>query len=233
MSSVFNKYNYPILDKLDNFEKFIRRQTMSRFLARYELFKKIQRVKGSIIECGVHRGGGLMAWAKLSSALEPYTIHRKIIGFDTFAGFVEISDEDKGNDENKQLMKGGFHSEDITYSELKDCIKEYDENRFLNQFQKVELIKGDALETIPTYLKNNQHLIISLLFMDFDLYKPTKMALECFLPRIPKGGIIVFDEINNSFWPGETMALMKEYSSLNNLKISKFEFDPNIAYIVL
>lgn len=233
MSNVFNKYDYNIVDKLNNFEKFIRRQAMSRFLARYELFKKIHRIKGSIIECGVHRGGGLLAWAKLSSAMEPYAIDRKIIGFDTFEGFAEIDDNDKSKNENKELVKGGFNSEDITYSELLDCIEEYDENRFLNQFNKVELVKGDALKTIPDFLKNNQHLIIALLFLDFDLYQPTKVALEHFVPRVPKGGIIAFDEINNVFWPGETIALIEKYISLNTLKIKKFEFDPNISYIVL
>lgn len=233
MSKVFNKYNYDIIDKLNNFEKFIRRQTMSRFLARYELFKKIYRIKGSIIECGVHRGGGLMAWAKFSSAMEPYAIDRKIIGFDTFEGFAEINDKDRSKNENEELVVGGFQSEDITYSELMDCIKEYDENRFLNQFEKVELVKGDALKTIPEYLENNQHLIIALLFLDFDLYEPTKAALETFLPRVPKGGVIAFDEINNVYWPGETLALIEHISGLNSLKIEKFEFDPNISYIVL
>jgi hypothetical protein len=71
MSKVFNKYDYEITDKLNNFEKFIRRQSMSRFLARYELFKKIHRTKGSIIECGVHRGGGLMAWQSFLQQWSP------------------------------------------------------------------------------------------------------------------------------------------------------------------
>ena len=71
------------------------------------------------------------------------------------------------------------------------------------------------------------------MFLDFDLYEPTKVALKNFLPRIPKGGIIAFDEINNSAWPGETIALIEEFGGLNKLNIQKFPFDPNIAYIVL
>jgi hypothetical protein len=119
--------------------------------------------------------------------MEPYAIDKKIIGFDTFEGFAEIADEDKSKNENEELVKSGFQSEDITYSELLDCIEEYNENRFLNQFQKVELVKGDALKTIPEYLSNNKHLVISLLFLAFDLYKPTKVALEHFVPRVPMG----------------------------------------------
>jgi len=56
--NLFLKYPGSIEDKLDNFEKYVRRQPLARFLARYELFKKIIPVKGSIVECGVHLGGG-------------------------------------------------------------------------------------------------------------------------------------------------------------------------------
>jgi len=230
---LFDKYRYNTKDKLNNFEKFISRQSMSRFLARYELFKKTLEVKGSIVECGVHFGGGLMAWAKLSSALEPYAIHRKIIGFDTFDGFPDVSKKDLKSTTHDELKKDGFQSHNLIYNELEDSILEYDKNRFLNQFEKVELLKGDANETIPKYMEENQHLIISLLFLDFDLYEPTKTALEHFLPRMPKGSIIAFDEVNNKFWSGETMAMVEKFKSLNNIELKKFQFDPNIAYAVI
>jgi len=230
---LFDKYRYNTKDKLNNFEKFISRQSMSRFLARYELFKKTLEVKGSIVECGVHFGGGLMAWAKLSSALEPYAIHRKIIGFDTFDGFPDVSKKDLKSTTHDELKKDGFQSHNLIYNELEDSILEYDKNRFLNQFEKVELLKGDANVTIPKYMEENQHLIISLLFLDFDLYEPTKTALEHFLPRMPKGSIIAFDEVNNKFWSGETMAMVEKFKSLNNIELKKFQFDPNIAYAVI
>ena len=177
-----------------------------------------------------------MAWAKLSSALEPYGLHRKIIGFDTFEGFPDTHEKDASGfskTENNELKTGGFKSHDSIYDELVECIEEYDNNRYLEQFPKVELVKGDALQTIPEYLKENQHLLISLLFLDFDLYEPTRVALENFLPRIPKGGIIAFDEINNKFWPGETVAMVEKLLPLNHYAIRKFPHDPNIAYIQL
>lgn len=58
MSDLITKYNYPMSYKLNNFEKFVPRQSLARFIARYELFKMIKNTKGSIIECGVHYGGG-------------------------------------------------------------------------------------------------------------------------------------------------------------------------------
>ena len=228
--NLFLKYPGSIEDKLDNFEKYIRRQALARFLARYELFKKIISVKGSIVECGVHLGGGVLAWAKLSSNFEPVAIARKVIGFDTFCGFPGVSEKDCSPiSENLEKFNPKYNS----YEELLECIEEYDNNRFLNQFPKVELIKGDAVKTIPTYINNNKHLIVSLLFMDFDLYEPSKIALEHFIPRMPKGGVIAFDEINNEHWAGETLAVLETFGSLNKLELRKFPFDPNIAYIVL
>ena len=44
---------------------------LQKILARYELFKLALPVKGSIVECGVFRGFGLMTWAHLSAVLEP------------------------------------------------------------------------------------------------------------------------------------------------------------------
>jgi len=208
VSHIWNKYDYNIDMKLLNFEKFINKETMARFMARYELFKLIRGVKGSIIECGVHYGGGVMAWAKLSTLLEPYAIRRKIIGFDTFEGFPEINNKDLESEGNTDLEAGRFFSHNYIYDELVECIDMYDKNRYLdsmylNSKDKVELVKGDARVTIPEYISRNNHLVVSMLFLDFDLYEPTKVALENLVKRIPKGGVIVFDEINNELWKGD------------------------------
>src|SRR5579862_5662497 len=89
----------PTSDKLGNFSKYVRRQDIARFLCRYEIFKRQMGSKGSIVECGVHHGGGAMTWAHISATLEPYNYHRKIIGFDTFRGFPAVAAQD-GHSEN-------------------------------------------------------------------------------------------------------------------------------------
>ena len=48
------------VDKLSSFTKYVPRQTLTYFLSRYEIFKKILNVHGSIVECGVFFGAGLM-----------------------------------------------------------------------------------------------------------------------------------------------------------------------------
>lgn len=80
--------------KLQNFTKYIRRQDLSRFLAKNELFKLQLNIPGSIIECGSFQGGGTMTFAQLSAIYEPFNHTRKVISFDTFAGFPDISEKD-------------------------------------------------------------------------------------------------------------------------------------------
>jgi len=46
------------VEKLGNFAKYVPRQTLTRFLSKYELFKKVLNVHGSIVEGGVLFWGG-------------------------------------------------------------------------------------------------------------------------------------------------------------------------------
>ena len=225
--NLFDDSKSKTVDKLKNFSKYVPRQSLARFLVYYELFKKQLGIKGSIVECGVHQGGGVMSWAKLSTTLEPYNFHRKIIGFDTFSGIPKISEIDK---KYKYSKKGLFSEKFNTYNELKQAIKEYDKNRYIKHVPKIELVKGDAVKTIPKYVKDNKHLIISLLFLDFDIFEPTSVALKYFLPRMTRGSILAFDEINNENWPGETMALLEKHN-INKLKIKNFTSEPHMSYL--
>ena len=216
--------------KLANFSKYVRRQNIARFMAQTEIFKLQLPVKGSIVECGVHHGGGVMTWAKLSSTLEPYNYHRKIIGFDTFEGFPDVAPIDVVH---RPEVKAGMFAEayDI-YEELVSCIREYDENRFLNHVPKIELVRGDANLTIPAFVERNPHLLVSLLYLDFDIYEPTVTALKTLVPRMPKGAILAFDEVNNPHWPGETKALLEQLN-IRDCALRCFEYEPNISYLVL
>ncbi|MDP9017378.1 MAG: TylF/MycF family methyltransferase [Candidatus Eremiobacteraeota bacterium] len=219
----------PTEKKLANFPKYIRRQTMARTLVQYEIFKRQVSVKGCVVECGVHHGGGVMAWAQFSAILEPYNYRRKIIGFDTFEGFPDVSDVDK----TRPVVQAGMFKEDYNVlEELGASVQAFDENRFLNHIPKVQLVQGDANETIPAYIQSNPWLVVSLLYLDFDIYKPTATALEHLIPRMPVGAIIAFDEVCNENWPGETQALI-ESLELNHHRLECFPFEPNISFIQL
>jgi hypothetical protein len=234
LESYFNDTPGSATEKLENFAKYVPRQNLARFLARYEIFKLIRDVQGSIVECGVLFGGGLLSFAKLSTILEPYNFQRRIIGFDTFTGFPDIADADlAGKPERKSahLKQHGFAAEGA-YEDILRAVSIYDMSRYLNHFPKVEVVKGDFAETAPKYLQDYPHLVVSCLYLDFDIYEPTKIALQHFLPRMPKGSVLVFDELNEEAFPGETIAVM-EMLDLSKLRVRRFEFEPRISYAVI
>jgi hypothetical protein len=225
---IFQRCPDRIETKLENFPKYVRRQHLKRFLAMYEVFKRALPVKGSVVECGVFRGFGLMSWAKLSTILEPENLTRRIYGFDTFEGFPEVGDRDRSRFTDAQA--GDLHAD--SYEELLMLIREYDRDRFLGHIPKVELVRGDMTRTIPQFIESHPHLVVSLLFLDADLYEPTRAALEAFVPRMPKGAVIAFDELDNPLWPGETLALMDSLGT-GRLRLERVEWDPYIGFAVI
>lgn len=225
---IFQACPDPIETKLANFPKYVRRQDLKRFLAMYEIFKLALSVKGSVVECGVNRGFSLMTWAQLSTILEPENLTRRIYGFDTFEGFPAVNEKDANPVASPKV--GGLFAN--SYDELQALITEYDRNRSIGHMQKVFLIRGDAIQTIPKFLVEHRHLVVSLLFLDFDLYEPTKVAIEQFLPRMPKGALIVFDELDNPVWPGETLALLGSLG-INRLELRRLDWDPYISYAIV
>lgn len=228
VADIFARSSDPIEIRLEQFPKYVRRQHLKRFLALYEVFKRVLPVKGSVIECGVFRGFGLMSWAKLSAMLEPENLTRRIYGFDSFDGFPHIDDEDRSN--HAAPRPGELRAD--SYSELQELIAEYDRDRFLGHIDKVHLVRGDVMETMPRFVTEHPHLVVSLLFLDFDLFAPTRLALETFLPRMPRGAVIAFDELDNPIWPGETLALLADVG-VRNLRLQRLPWDPYISFAVL
>lgn len=214
--------------KLENFTKYVRRQHLKRFLAMYEVFKLALPVKGSVVECGVFRGFGLMAWAKLSAMLEPENLTRRVYGFDSFKGFPSLATEDQSGYTAAQPGDLGADS----YAELMELVQEYDRDRFLGHVPKVELIRGDIVETVPTFVALHPHLVVSLLYIDCDVFQPTKVALETLVPRMPKGAVLAFDELDNPLWPGETLAAV-ETLGLGSLRLRRLDWDPYIAFATI
>jgi Macrocin-O-methyltransferase (TylF) len=215
------------LDKLRSFTLYTPRQDLTNFLVRYEIFKRVLEIQGSIVECGVLHGSGLMAWAQFSAIFEPTNHQRRIVGFDSFSGFPQLSEPDRSS-ESTEAHPGGLAVD--SYDHLKECVALFDSNRFVGHVPKVELVRGDATETIPQYLRENPQLIVSLLYLDFDIYEPTLGALKHFLPRMPRGAVIGFDELNLKDWRGESIAVL-ETLNLRDYRIERFPFASAISFV--
>jgi hypothetical protein len=219
-------------DKLESFARFVTRQDFSLLLGRYDIFRQILPVKGSIVECGVYYGNGLITWAHLSAALEPTNYNRRILGFDTFSGNCGASDKDRpGRDSHDSCLPQAGYAVD-SEAELKECVAIHDDNRFLSHIPKVELIRGDICETVPRYVAENPHLMVSLLSLSVNLYEPTKVALRHILPHMSRGAIIALHTLNEAFFPGVTRALLEEVDLRANAVLT-IPHAPNLGYIVL
>lgn len=229
MESYFDSSLGTNMDKLRSFSKYVPRQIMGTFLAKNELFQHLLGVHGHIVECGVYLGAGLMNWANLSAIHEPFNHIRRIVGFDTFAGITNTAPQDAGN-VSVHVKAGGCAVDSI--DDLRECIRLFDLNRPIGHIPRVELVAGDATQTIPSYLEQNRHVVVAMLYLDFGVYEPTKVAIEHFLPRMPKGAIIAFDELSQAACPGETQAVL-DTVGLRNLRIKRFPYATALSYAVI
>lgn len=223
----FNSSPLPDDEILPNLGLFLNSKALSRILFFYEIYKKIIHTHGIIVEFGVRWGQTLSIMSALRGIFEPFNRHRKIVGFDTFDGLKGTGKEDG----ELSKCKDGSFSVTPGYEDYLDRILSMQEKlNPMSHLKRYELVKGDAVKTIPEYLKRHPETIISLAIFDFDIYAPTKAALEAIKPHLCKGSILVFDELCDDILPGETIAL-RETWGLNNVRVQRFPMAARISYL--
>ena len=197
---------------------FSSRQNITRILYYNEIYKNILNKPGIIMEFGVECGATLSLLTKLRGIYEPYNFSRKIVGFDTFDGFSENLTD---NEKKLGWKKGDYRTPKKYEKQLEKILPLEEKLCPLSHIKKFELIKGDASTTVEKYIRNNPQTVIGMAIFDMDIYKPTKDVLQSIIKRLYKGSILVFDELNDKNFPGETIALL-EVLGLNNLKLHSF-----------
>ena len=225
----FKESTIPDDEILANLGLFLSSKALSRVLFFNEIYKKILNNHGIIVECGVRWGQTLSLLSALRGIYEPFNRHRKIVGFDTFSGFVGMEEKDG---DNCKCTDGSFsvsEGYEETLAGILDCQEALNP---ISQLKKYELVKGDACETISAYFERHPETIISLAIFDFDIYKPTKVALESMKPFLAKGSVLVFDELCDDIFPGETVAL-REVFDINNLRVERLPITARVSYVVL
>lgn len=205
----------------------LQRQSISRVLYYNELYQKIVGIPGCILEFGVQWGVTLSLLISLRGIYEPYNHRRHLYGFDTFEGFVNTDkDKDGGHvDDGDYCVYPGYELE------LEKILKLHEQNCPISHIQKFSLIKGDASITSQHWVDGNPSAIIAMAIFDMDIYQPTKDALEAIKPKLTKGSVLVFDELNCPLFPGETEAL-DEVLKLNDLKLHHYPHQANCAWAI-
>ena len=214
---------------LSNLGLFLNSKNLSRILFMNYIYQKIVDVQGVVFEFGTRWGQNVALFAALRGIYEPFNRHRKIVAFDTFEGFPSIHEKDG----DSSMMVEGMLSLTENYDQyLSSVVSTIEKDNPLSHIQKFELRKGDGIVEIDSYLEQNPGTIISLAYFDFDLYAPTKKCLEAIKPRLTKGSIVCFDELNDPDSPGETLALMEVFG-LENVTLKRFPYVSRISYFIV
>lgn len=225
LSSLVRKSSIPDDELSRNLGLFLTPSCLGRILFMDFLYKKIINVQGIVMEFGCRYGQNVALFNSLRNIYDPYNRLRKVVGFDSFEGFPEIVKNDGNND------IGDYSVPKDSYTNLKKIIDISKNFSPLPHINMCHVIKGDACKMLPKFLKENPATIIALSYFDMDIYKPTKFCLENIIDRIPKGGIIGFDEVNDDDMPGETIALFDSIG-LKNVSLRRFNPSARTSYFI-
>jgi hypothetical protein len=222
--------NTPIPDNeiLSNLGLYHSRQSLSRILFMNEMYKKIIDVNGSVLEFGTRWGQNLALFEMFRGIYEPYNYTRKIIAFDTFAGFPSVHEKD-GTASN--VVEGAYNVTENYEDYLQNVLSIHKQMNPIAHIQNIELVKGNAIHTFKKYLEDHPELIIAFAYFDFDIYEPTVECLKLAKDRLTPGSVLGFDELNHPNWPGETVAL-REVFGTTRFKIIRSPYATYSTYLI-
>ena len=212
-------------DSETDFNLQMNRERLSKFLIHYEIFKKIVKIKGDIVECGIFKG---TSFVRLALFRELFKKRCKLIGFDIFADIYPNTSFKNEKKHREHWVKTAGHSS-ISESQMYKVFKK-------KNIKNVKLIKGDVLKTIPEFAKKNKNNQISFLNIDLAFVEPTECALDYLYDNVSKGGAIVFDNYggtgkDGTFYEGETRVI-KKFLKRHNKKIKFFDYFVRPSYII-
>jgi len=198
-----------------------------RICALIESIKYVARhnIPGSIVECGVWKGGSMMAAALALQNLNHSD--RDLYLFDTFEGMPKPTDADvdlKGRLAEKFFRKCRVTSNSSSFcrasiDEVKKAIDStgYEESR-------VHLVKGRVEETIPKFAPES----IALLRLDTDWYESTKHELIHLFPLLSRHGVVIIDDYGH--WRGAQQAVDEYFAETGHpVFLSRVDYTARIA----
>jgi O-methyltransferase len=184
-------------------------------------------IRGDIVECGVWKGGSMMAAAKM--LLHMKDEKRQLHLFDTFKGMpmpqkedIEYKRDTPGETLNewKKNQSGGLNT--WCYSSLAEVTSAMNLTGF--DPARIHYVEGMVEDTLPLHAPEE----ISILRLDTDWYKSTYHELVHLYPHLSVGGVLIIDDYGH--WKGARQA-MDEYMKENNLKLllNRINFSARIA----
>jgi predicted O-methyltransferase YrrM len=181
------------------------------------------RIPGAVVECGVWKGGSMMAVAR--TLAQAGAADRDLYLFDTFEGMTPPTDEDRDvhGRHARDRLDAASEEEHIWAKAPLDGVKAamrstgYPESR-------IHFVVGRVEDTVPAGAPPQ----IALLRLDTDWYESTRHEWEHLYPRVAQGGVIIVDDYGH--WQGARKAT-DEYlaASKARLLLNRVDSEGRIA----
>lgn len=206
--SDFEPFTIKLIDRVGDYtmtsrERIFSLESAVRYLVR-------SGIEGAFIECGVWRGGSMMAAAL--TLLDEAVDDRDLFLCDTFEGMPEPGADDIGVTGKaahptwkKRLVDGESQWCRAEIDEVRANLSStgYDQSR-------LHFLKGRVQDTLP----DDAIGAIALLRLDTDWYDSTRWELEQLYPKLAPGGVLIIDDYGR--WQGCRKAV-DEYFAQNGV----------------
>lgn len=177
-------------------------------------------VPGAIAECGVWRGGSMMAVAKTLLALQE---KRDLYLYDTYEGMSAPTSRDRsilGQSAVlwfEALQRAGKRWDDVSVEEVMANLASvgWPANR-------THLVVGRVEETIPRILPGQ----LALLRLDTDWYESTLHELTHLYPLLSPGGVLIVDDYGH--WEG-ARAAVDEYFAERPVYLHRVDYTARLV----
>jgi len=184
-------------------------------------YVELNKIEGDIVECGVWRGGSIIAILK--TLLSINSTSREIYLYDTFEGMTDPQNIDRSmmgkfaSDlmaRKSTKIDRGHEAGVVAYASISDVQSGILEIAY--PVDKVHLIVGDVTET----LRVHKHRKIAILRLDTDWYLSTKSELVHLWDLVSPGGIVIIDDYD--YWQGSRKAV-DEFFAERNIQLFKMK----------
>lgn len=180
-------------------------------------------IPGNVAECGVWKGGSMMAVAL--ALMSHGDSSRHLYLYDTFEGMSEPTEHDKslsGHPATSLLSLDPVGTGLWCYSSLEEVRTNVLSTGYPEE--KIHFIKGKVEETLPSTLPGR----LALLRLDTDWYESTKHELIHLYPVLNARGVLIMDDYGH--WSGARKAV-DEYLSEHklNLYLHRVDYSCRVA----
>ena len=186
-------------------------------------------IPGAFAECGVWRGGSVLA---MILTLQELGAQRDLYLFDTFEGMTEPTEFDTSSLSRPALEEwaaakadgetpwaGVFGPDAFSEETVRETLLStgYPEER-------VHITRGPVEETIPVAAP----VTLALLRLDTDWYESTRHELDHLYPRLQSGGVLLIDDYGH--WDGARRAVDEYFeSSAPPLLLNRIDYTGRVA----